>query len=283
MFLHDLLHAALDGLRLIPFLFVSYVIIELVEHKLDVRHIAFLQRSGRIGPLVSSLLGLFPQCGFSAATASLYSYGIVSRGTLLAAFLATSDEMLPILIANRVSGRLILFILAIKALSGMLTGFLVDGIENKKKGTLETRCSNLHIENTCKYQGKHIFLSALYQTIKIAVFLIVVIFLVDLAVEVLGFESMHEFVLKDSIWGPLLAGVLGFVPSCAVSVVFTTLCLQNCMSLGALLSGLLVGSGTGILILIRTNRNVKDNLVTLLLLYIAGVLVGLFTEIILIF
>ena len=283
MFLHDLLHAALDGLRLIPFLFVSYVIIEIVEHKLDIRHIAFLQRSGKIGPLVSSLLGLLPQCGFSAATASLYSYGIVSRGTLLAAFLATSDEMLPILIANRVSSSFIVFILAIKAISGMLTGFLVDSIENKKKGTLQTGCSDLHIENTCKYQGKHIFLSALYQTAKIAAFLIVVIFLVDLAVELLGFETMNEFVLKNPIWGPLLAGVLGFVPSCAVSVVFTTLYLQNCMGLGALLSGLLVGSGTGILILIRMNRNVKDNFLTLLLLYIAGVLIGLLTEIVLMF
>lgn len=250
---------------------------------LDVRHIVFLQRSGKIGPLVSSLLGLFPQCGFSAATASLYSYGIVSRGTLLAAFLATSDEMLPILIANRVSGSFIVFILAVKAIAGMLTGFLVDSIENIKKGTLQTGCSNLQIENTCKYQGKHIFLSALYQTAKIAVFLIVVIFLVDLAVEFLGFETMNEFVLKSPIWGPLLAGVLGFVPSCAVSVVFTTLYLQNCMGLGALLSGLLVGSGTGILILIRTNHNVKDNLLTLLLLYIAGVLVGFLAEMVLMF
>lgn len=234
--------------------------------------------------MVSSLLGLFPQCGFSATTASLYSYGIVSRGTLLAAFLATSDEMLPILIANRVSGSFIVFILAVKAIAGMLTGFLVDSIENIKKGTLSNRVQkNLQIENTCKYQGKHIFLSALYQTAKIAVFLIVVIFLVDLAVEFLGFETMNEFVLKSPIWGPLLAGVLGFVPSCAVSVVFTTLYLQNCMGLGALLSGLLVGSGTGILILIRTNHNVKDNLLTLLSLYIAGVLVGFLAEMVLMF
>lgn len=281
MLAHIFTHTVSECLGLAPFLFTSYLVIGFLEHKINLRHLAFLRQSGRIGPLVGALLGLIPQCGFSAATASFYSRGFVTRGTLVAAFLATSDEMLPILIANRTPAGLIIKILAVKVAAGMLVGFLIDAIEVQKSSC----CNSCEIDTHygCTDCSAGILKTAFLQTLKITCFLFIVLFAVGLAVELFGFEDMDQFILNRPVQGQLLAGFLSFIPNCAVSIVLTTLFLEGGMTIGTLLSGLLVGSGVGILVLVRSNHNWKDNLLTFGWLYAAGVTFGLLADVLPIF
>ena len=239
---------------------------------------ALVHRAGRWGPVLGAALGVIPQCGFSAATANLYAGGIITRGTLLAVFLSTSDEMLPILLSSSAPAPLILKILGYKALAGIVLGIAVDTAASKlgceRKKTIHEMCEQEH----CRCEDG-IFKSALRHTVKIFAFLFAVTFVLNLLVEAVGPETLGAFVLNRPVIGELLGGVIGLIPNCAASVVLTTLYLEGAMSGGAMLSGLLVGSGVGLLVLLRMNRDWRDNLVTAGLLYAGGVVFGLLADV----
>ena len=228
--------------------------------------------------VLGAALGVIPQCGFSAATANLYAGGIITRGTLLAVFLSTSDEMLPILLSSSAPVPLILKLLGYKALAGILLGVAVDTVASKlgyeRKKSIHEMCEQEH----CHCEDG-IFKSALRHTLKIFAFLFVVTFVLNLLVEAVGPETLGAFVLNRPVIGELLGGIIGFIPNCAASVVLTTLYLEGAMSGGAMLSGLLVGSGVGLLVLLRMNRDWRDNLVTAGLLYAGGVIFGLLADV----
>ena len=228
--------------------------------------------------VLGAALGVIPQCGFSAATANLYAGGIITRGTLLAVFLSTSDEMLPILLSSSAPVSLILKLLGYKALAGILLGVTVDTVASKlgyeRKKSIHEMCEQEH----CHCEDG-IFKSALRHTLKIFAFLFVVTFVLNLLVEAVGPETLGAFVLNRPVIGELLGGIIGFIPNCAASVVLTTLYLEGAMSGGAMLSGLLVGSGVGLLVLLRMNRDWRDNLVTAGLLYAGGVIFGLLADV----
>lgn len=268
------LDALIDCLKILPFLFAAYLAIELIELKAEDKTVALIHRAGSWGPVIGSVLGIIPQCGFSAATSNLYASGIITRGTLIAVFLSTSDEMLPILISRSVPGHFILKVLGFKALAGILAGLVIDLLE-RRLGHLSAR----HIHDMCEQEGCRCedgaVKSALRHTLKIFLFLLAANFLVGLAVETFGTDTLTGFILNRPIIGELLAGFIGIIPNCAASVVLTELYLQGAMSAGAMLSGLLVGSGVGVLVLFRMNHNWKDSIVTLALLYTTGVLFGL--------
>ena len=274
MFLDVLKETVIDSLKLLPFLFAVYLAIEIIEDRAEEKTVALVHRAGRWGPVLGGVLGVVPQCGFSAATSNLYAGGIITRGTLLAVFLSTSDEMLPILISGGAPVGLILKILGYKVLSGALAGILLDTVE-KKLGRVRHR--SLH--ELCEQEDCHcedgILKSALRHTGKIFVFLFAVTLVMNAAVELLGPERLGSFILHRPVAGELLAGIIGLIPNCAASVVLTSLYLQGAMSAGAMISGLLVGSGVGLLVLVRMNRDWRDNLVTLGVLYVAGVVFGL--------
>ena len=260
----------LDGLKLLPFLFLAYLAIELIEHHAGEKTEELLRRSGRLGPVLGGLIGVVPQCGFSAAAANFYAGGVITRGTLLAVFLSTSDEMLPILIGESAPAGLILKLLAVKAVCGILTGTVVD--------LLSRRSPELCIDELCEEAGckceESIWKSALRHTVKIFGFLLLVTFCLNLVIDLWGTEHLAGFILNRPVAGELLAGVIGLIPNCAASVVLTELYLSGGMGIGALLSGLLVGSGVGLLVLFRMHRHWKDNLLTLAILYGSGVVLG---------
>ena len=274
MILDVLKETVIDSLKLLPFLFAVYLAIEIIEDRAEEKTVALVHRAGRWGPVLGGVLGVVPQCGFSAATSNLYAGGIITRGTLLAVFLSTSDEMLPILISGGAPVGLILKILGYKVLSGALAGILLDTVE-KKLG--RERHRSLH--ELCEQEDCHcedgILKSALRHTGKIFLFLFAVTLVMNFAVELLGPERLGSFILHRPVAGELLAGIIGLIPNCAASVVLTSLYLQGAMSAGAMISGLLVGSGVGLLVLFRMNRDWKDNLVTLGALYVSGVFFGL--------
>lgn len=282
MILDALLDTVLDSLRLLPFLFAAYLAIEIIEDRAEEKTVALINRAGRWGPVAGAFLGVVPQCGFSAATSNLYAGGLITRGTLLAVFLSTSDEMLPILLSGGAPGAFIAKILLFKVAAGVLVGVLADTVEGRlhpgRRRTLHELCE----QEDCHCEDG-ILKSALRHTLKIFLFLFAVTLVMNLAVDALGTERLGGFVLNRPVIGELLAGLIGLIPNCAASVVLTTLYLQGGMTAGAMVSGLLVGSGVGLLVLMRMNRDWKDNLLTLGILYIGGVVLGIVSQVLGIF
>ena len=275
MILDVLLDTLLDCVKLLPFLFITYLAMEYLEHYAGDKTARLVERTGAAGPVLGGLLGVVPQCGFSSALANLYAGGLISRGTLLAVFLSTSDEMLPILISRQAEAGLILKILAVKAASGILIGLAVDALtpaaRRKRADHIHELCDEAH----CGCEEEKPFRSALIHTARILGFIFLITLVMNLAVELVGQERLAGLVLNVPVLGELIAGVIGLIPNCAASVVITELYLQGVLSTGAMLSGLLTGSGVGLLILFRIHRHGRDNLKTLGLLYGTGVLVGL--------
>ena len=267
-----LLDTAVDAVKLLPFLFFAYLAIEWIEDRAEEKTVAIIRAHASWGPVVGAGLGVIPQCGFSAAVSNLYAGGLITRGTLLAVFLSTSDEMLPILISGGVSAAFILKVLAFKFAAGMGVGLLTDAVSR-------SRGRNRTLHELCEREDCHcedgILRSAVKHTLKIFVFLTAVIFAMNLAVELLGTDRLGSFILNRPVVGELLAGLIGLIPNCAASVVLTSLYLQGGISAGAMVSGLLVGSGVGLLVLLRMDRDWKDDLITLGILYGSGVLLGM--------
>lgn len=269
-----LLDTVIDSLKILPFLFLTYLLMELLEHKAGDKAIGLMNRAGGLGPVIGGLLGIVPQCGFSAATSNLYAGGVITRGTVIAVFLSTSDEMLPILISEHVELALILRILAVKALVGIAAGLVIDIVSRRRHARGEMHIHDLCKEKKCHCDERGIFLSALIHTGQIIAFIFVISFVLNVVVMLVGEENLAGIILNKPVIGEMLSGFVGLIPNCAASVVITQLYLKGAMSAGAMLSGLLVSSGVGLLVLFRMNRDLRDNLKTLIMLYVIGVVCG---------
>ena len=272
-----ILDTLMDGIRLLPFLFVTYIVMEYIEHKMSAGTRRVVQASGRFGPLIGSIAGIFPQCGFSAAAASLYAGRVITCGTLIAIFLSTSDEMLPVFISQQVPVKIILSVLGMKVIIGMVAGFLVDLVF-----TLVKKEPEMDIHHMCEHDHCHcedgILKSALVHTAQIFFFIILVSFILNLIIAGIGEDSLTELILNQPLIGSLLSGIVGLIPNCAASVVITQLYLDGAMSLGAMMSGLLVGAGVGLIVLYRTNDSLRDNLKITAILYVIGVAAGIVVD-----
>ena len=271
--LHILEHSLLDTARLLPFLYVTYLLMELLEHKFSDRSAAMIRRAGRFGPLVGGLLGAVPQCGFSAAAAGLYAGGVLSVGTLLSVFLSTSDEMLPILISYQAPLGLVLKLLGLKAAIGAAVGFAVDGLLRRKPAG-ETSVHDLCQHDHCRCGSGRLFLAALRHTASIALFLLVFTVLLNGVLLLAGEDVLARILQGNPVLAVVLAALVGLVPNCAASVAITTLYLDGLLPFGAMLAGLLVSTGVGLLMLLRIHRDWKDNLRITAILLAVGVACG---------
>ena len=269
---HILEHSFWDTLKLVPFLFLTYFLMEYIEHKTSSKVKNTIHKSGKAGPLIGGLLGAVPQCGFSASAAGLYAGRVISLGTLIAIFLSTSDEMLPILISEAVDVKLILQILGIKVFIGMVAGFIIDFVMHfgKKPQEEEWKIHDMCEHGHCHCE-KSIWKSALKHTLQIVLFILIVNLVLNFVIEFVGEESLANLFFTKPIIGELVAGLVGLIPNCASSVVITQLFLEGVISFGSMMSGLLVGSGVGLLVLFKVNESLKDNLKILALLYVIGV------------
>ncbi|MDD3278349.1 MAG: putative manganese transporter [Lachnospiraceae bacterium] len=292
MFIDVLKDTVIDTVKLLPFLFLTYLAMEYLEHKTGEKSKHMLKGAGKLGPVAGGLIGAFPQCGFSAAASSLYSGGVITMGTLLAVFLSTSDEMLPIFISEAVPVSMILKILGIKVVLGIVTGLLIDlglkfvlgkqqEIEEKHHHHKEHHEKDIH--DLCEHEHCHceegsILKSALLHTVQITLFIFLISFVIGFAVELVGQEQIAAVLANRPIVGVFLAGIVGLIPNCAASVVITQLYLAGVLGLGQMMAGLLVGAGVGILVLCRTNKNAKENLSIIALLYGTGVIWGILIE-----
>lgn len=273
---HVLKHSLTDTLKLVPFLFLTYLFMEFIEHRTSDKVKKVIHKSGKAGPFLGGLLGAVPQCGFSASAAGLYAGRVISLGTLIAIFLSTSDEMLPILISEKADLSLIFQILGIKVLIGILAGFVIDFVMHFGRKQKE---ESLKIHDMCEHGHCHceksIWKSALKHTLQIVLFILIVNLVLTGTIEIVGEESLANLFFAKPVIGEIVAGVVGLIPNCASSVVITQLFLEGVIGYGAMMSGLLVGSGVGLLVLFRANESLKENLKILALLYAIGVGCGI--------
>ena len=273
-----ILDTIVDSLKLIPFLLVAFLIIELLEHKLNNKTKNIITKSKKIGPIIGSLLGVIPQCGFSVMATNLYITRIITLGTLISIYLSTSDEMLIIMISEKVEISLILKILLIKIFFGIIYGLIIDKIINKNKKDKETNyelCDEEHCD--CNHS---ILLSAIKHTLHITLFIFIITLIINTLFTLLGDNYLSKILLNNSILSPFITSLIGLIPNCAASVILTELYLNSTISLGALIGGLLTSSGSSLLVLIKNNKNKKENLSIILLLYALGVLSGIIIELI---
>lgn len=278
-FLHILEDTLIDAVKLIPFLLIAYLIMEYIEHKTTNKTREVIKKSGRFGPFIGSILGAFPQCGFSVTATNLYAGRVITIGTLFAVYLSTSDEMLPILLSEGVSGTLILKILGIKILIGMIFGVIIDLVLNK---FYKAKKEENKIESICEHDHCHceegIWKSAIKHTISILIFIIIISLLLNIIIEVIGEDTLAGLVSDNLILSSFISALIGLIPNCASSVILTQLYLSNVLSLGAMIGGLLVNAGVGLIILFKVNHNQKENISILSGLYVIGVISGILLQ-----
>ena len=280
--LHVLGHTAIETLRILPFLFITYLVMEYIEHKTSEKSKNIIQKAGKFGPVLGAIVGIFPQCGFSVSATNLYAARVITLGTLISVYLATSDEMLPILLTESVPVTTIITILCLKLIIGMIAGFVIDiVIRIIKKDNQEEQ----KIEELCEHEHCHceegIIVSAVKHTINIILFIFLITLIINGIIEVIGKETIANFISQNIILGPIVAGVIGLIPNCASSVILTELFVENVISMPVLISGVAVNAGVGLLVLFKTNKKIKENISIVGLLYIVGVLSGIILQIIL--
>lgn len=267
----------IDLAKLLPFLFVAFLILEIIEHKLSNKSKDKIAKAGKLGPLVGSLLGAVPQCGFGSMATNLYAARVISLGTLISIYLSTSDEMLPIMLSSDVEISFIIKILSIKVLIGLVCGFLIDMFYRKKEvNHIVDMCEDEHCD--CEHG---ILKSSLKHTFNIIIFIAIISFIINIAMYYLGEDSLSKLFMKDSIFGPFISSLVGLIPNCGASVAITELYLNSSISMGSLIGGLLTGSGVSLLVLFKTNKNIKENINILLTLYTIGVIFGIIIDIML--
>lgn len=262
--------ALLDTAKLLPFLFLTYLFMEFLEHKAGERLKAAVGRAGRVGPLAGAALGLIPQCGFSAVAAGLYSARVITLGTLLAVFLATSDEMLPVLLGSAVPARRVFLLLGIKFAVAVLAGFAADLLFRHQEPP--------HVTDLCEEEHCHcekgIFRSALHHTLHIILFVFVINLVLGAVLSAVGEERIAAVVGGLPVLREFLGALIGLIPNCAASVALASLYAAGVVPAGVLLAGLLPGAGAGILVLARTNHPKRQTVLILLALLLVGTGVG---------
>jgi hypothetical protein len=284
MIIESLTDALIDTAKLIPFLYLTYLAMEILERKSADKSTETLAKVGRFGPIFGGIVGVVPQCGFSASASSLYSGGILTIGTLLAVFLSTSDEMLPIFISEHVSPASIFRILAAKAAIGVISGLFFDFVlrftryRYKTEKRIHDLCENEHCHCEDEEEG-NVFMAALFHTLHITLFVFLISFVLTLVIEGFGSEAIAGFLTNRPVLGVFLAALIGLIPNCASSVMITQLYLNGMLGAGQMMAGLLVGAGVGLLVLFRTNRHLRENLRITAVLYAFGVFWGLLFEI----
>ena len=300
---HVLEHSIEDTLYLIPFLFVTYLAMEWLEHKAGDKAEEAVRRAGAAGPVVGALVGIVPQCGFSAAAATLWAGRVITLGTLFAVFLSTSDEMLPIFLAEQVAPMTILKIMGVKLMIGMVMGFVVDAAvrlarRDREKLRIHELCERdrCHCNGDCEtceqqpelaydfehdeehehhHEGGSILRSALKHTVQVTVFIFIITLVLDGALELVGEDALAAFLGSNPVLSVLGSALVGLIPNCAASVVIAQLYVEGALGAGAMMAGLLVSAGVGLLVLFRTNRGLRQNLIVLAGLWATGVFWGL--------
>ena len=322
-----LLDSVHDTLELIPFLFLTYLAMEALEHTAGGRTERIIARADKSGPIVGAMLGALPQCGFSAMAGTLYAARVVSAGTLVSVILATSDEMIPVFVAHAEPAGRMFAILGFKVVAGMLVGLAVDvvlralhragdghahiaelceaahcdcgeidadadgapfapeaGAAGEKDAAAAAAHGDAHGHGHAHDHGHgasrgrrvwHIVRSALVHTAEVTFFIFLVTLVFGFVIESAGTDAIAHALGSHTVRATMLAALIGLIPNCGASVAITQLYLQGSLAAGPMMAGLLVSGGMGLLVLFRTNRDMRQNLVITAFVYVVGVVLGL--------
>ena len=305
------LHGFLDTLKLIPFLFLTYLLMEFIDHKAGDKDEEFVKRAGVFAPIAGGALGAIPQCGFSAAAANFFAGHIVSMGTVIAVFLATTDEMIPILVSAQLSFGTIALVVLYMTTVAILVGLGVDlvlkllkhkrevlNVEKHHHDADHHECGH-HDEQEHHHNHEHhhddnhhhdhehhchsdkgMIYSSIHHTLTIAVFVLVVTFMVNALVFFVGEETLGAILYDKPFVSHLIASIFGLIPNCAVSVALTSLCTKGVITAGTMMSGLFANAGVGLLVLFKINKKVKENLLILGIIFAVAIIFGLIGDLI---
>ena len=274
-----ILDTLLDTIKILPFLFITFLIMEYIEHKFSNKSKKKISKTEKFGPVIGSLLGSVPQCGFSVMATNLYVTRIITLGTLISIYLSTSDEMLPILISQKADIKIILELLLTQIVIGMIFGILIDFILGKKNKKETPKIKDFCDEHHCDC-SHGILKSSIKHTINITTFLLIITFLLNAGFYYLGKDEISKIFLKDSLFSPFISSLIGLIPNCGASVILTELYLEGVVSFASCISGLLTSSGVALLVLFKVNDNKKENIKILTLLYLIGIISGILIELI---
>ena len=274
--LEIIMDTLLDSVKLLPFLFLTYLCMELLEHRAGDRLLGRIAAVEHAGPFVGAVFGIVPQCGFSAAASSLFAGRVITVGTLIAIYLSTSDEMLPILLSSAVPAGTILKLLGCKMLIAMVSGFLVELCLHR---LLHRSDDNMNIHTVCEEEHCHcedgVFVSACKHTVRIFVYIIIISLVLNTLIHLVGEDTLSGVFSNQPLIGQMAAALVGLIPNCASSVVITSLYVDGVIGAGMMMAGLLANAGVGLLVLFRLNRNSRQNLIIVCLLYVLAVIWGL--------
>lgn len=294
-----IMDALIDSARMIPFLLVIYIGIELIENKLGDNLIKKVKNAGKIAPALGAAFGLVPQCGFSVMATALYTKKVVSLGTLLAVYISTSDEALPILLSHPDRFEVIFPLLATKFIIALAAGYAVDFALSRvvKQPAHEELCAtseeSFSVENedslnekgccghSChaeKIDMKEVILHPIIHTLKVFVFIFTVTLLINLIIFSVGEDNLSTILLGNTIFQPIITAIFGLIPNCASSIAITEVFLRGGLSFGSTVAGLSAGAGLGMLVLFRENHNVKENIKIVSLLVAISAFAGIIIQ-----
>ena len=268
-FLDVLLDTTLDVLKILPFLFITYIFLEWIESRTDDKFEATLQKQDKLSVLYGSILGLFPSCGFSSAASSLYATGVISAGVLAAVFLSTSDEMLAIMISSGANISIYAPILLVKFIVGVIAGYILHFLWKRKDISIDEFCEREHDDH------EHgILHSAILHTIQVIIWLFVITLVLNMIIEFIGLEKIQALIASSPNSSLFLTTLIGMIPSCGSSIVLSTMYLESVISFPAVCAGLLANAGTGVIVLFRVNPKWKENGFILLYVFISALIAG---------
>lgn len=274
---HTVEHAFIDCLRMLPFLFAAFLLIEALEHYSGRLITKVMQKIGRAGPIVGAAVGCVPQCGFSVMAANLYAGGVISVGTLLAVFLETSDEAVLIILGNPGRAGEVGMLLGAKVLIAVIGGYAAD-LFLKERLSSEKSCGNLCDHCGCHEAHAGILMPAWRHTFRLFAYLFIFTWILNLVIEVFGIEGLSRALLGDSVFQPVIAALIGLIPNCGASVILTQLYLSGAISFASVVAGLCTGAGAGLIVLFKVNRNRIENIKIMIVLYFMAVVAGLLLQ-----
>lgn len=274
------IHGLIEVLILIPFLYVTYLLMEFIEHKASDKTRALMSRAGKFGPLLGAPLGALPQCGFSTVASNLYTARIITMGTLVSVFLSTSDEMIPVMLAGNVDIVKVLLIIVYKILVAIVAGFAIDLVMR----LLNLDKSEIDIDEICDEYGCHcergIFRSALHHTVSVGIWCLVVVLSLNALIFFVGTDILSKIIVDIPVIGHFLCSLIGLIPNCAASVALTELALEGIITSGEMISGLFSAAGVGMFVLFKMNKRRKENFLVVLLVVAIGTVFGALADLI---
>lgn len=292
------LEALIDSAKMIPLLFIIFVVIELIEYKYANKIREGVQKAGVFGPAIGAVTGSLPQCGISVVASALYTQRLITIGTLLAVFLSTSDEAIPVILSQPENAKIIVPLIVTKIIIALIGGYAVDFVfKESNKETLahiksyaeghddeyhnhetileeKACCGHSTSPSSTEFNPKEIILHPIIHTVKVFIFIFSVSFAINYIITQTGQETLEKVLLMHSVFQPFLVALFGLIPNCAASVAITMLYLKGVITYGSVIAGLCTSGGIGLLVLFKEEKNKKSVLIILLLLFGISVSAG---------